>query len=408
MPKPYYPTKPKKTDAEHFAAQARSYAGNAAVGAIWASPLPPAVKPFLAHNARWALDKVLTINAKPGKKFGKPGRSYGRAPRWDNYGMSSFNHNQYNNYRMPYRRRYRRRFRRRPSRRYRRRRRYNKTRRRRYQRLNWKKGAFQGVGAQCMPTHAFCKVKRKFAGQYQFIPDTSAFLLSCNVVSHDLAKENIGIHNNASGDLFTTLGSNSVLFTTPHAITFLQDSFNQVRCSRVSVQFTFCVVPEGDVISRGHIPLTFAIMAEDVDSAATVKINVDTTNVAELMLDKHSTIKRHFPWFNNSGAATYTTGFDSPNVVRIKKTFDVPSLMEDAKRKHYWNDDDYANRITGALGSRVIATPAANGEILAQIMVGKSANIVWAAGEYVKIQVMGTITQFTTWSKPNANLRFQD
>lgn len=339
------------------------------------------------------------------------GNNYRRRNRWSNYGMSSFSSNR-GQYYMPYRRRYRRRgrrfgrFRRRNGR-FNRRRRFNKTRRR-YQRMNWRKGAFQGVGAQCMPTHAFCKIKRKFAGLIEFVPDTSAFLLFLRVVTHDLSIEADGLHNASTQDMFSTESPNSVLFTTPHAINFLKDSFNLVRCAKIGINVTVTVVPDTDANEKGHNPLVFSLIGEDSDAASTDKINVNTTNVAELLLDKYALVRRHMPWYNNSGATGFEEGFTAPNRIKFKKFFDMPTLIENTNRKHYWDDDDYANKISGSLGSRSVATPAATGEVTCSLMVAKGANSTWNASEYVSIQVMGTVTQYTTWSKPNANLRFQD
>ena len=114
-----------------------------------------------------------------------------------------------------------------------------------------------------------------------------------------------------------------MLFTTPHAITFLMDSFNVVRCSRVGITFTLNVVPDNSSNSRGHLPLLFHMVGEDIDAASTDKINVDTTNLAELMLDKYGQMKRILPWFNDTVTDTYdhVEFFFPRSIVEIKAQF---------------------------------------------------------------------------------------
>ncbi len=306
----------------------------------------------------------------------------------------------YRRRRRPYRR-YRRR-----SRRFGRRRRFNKNRRR-YQRLNWKKGAFHGVGPQCAPTHAFCKMRRKFAGIYTF-PATAVQTRKTMIVSHDLARAGYGMEPlETSSDLFS-----AVEYTTPHAITYLMDSFNEVRCFKLVVQIKFFVPPPGAIEdSIGYVPLVFGMTAYDNDAAAADEPQT-TTKLHDMMLDNKTTMKIARPWWNYAAAGNeWKTGFATPNFIKFKNYASVPKRLEYTKSKEYFQDEAYANHITGTLGSRTMVTPSKQGEVLQELNVHRLSSAAFTAtgvASDLDVYAMGTVTQYTLWGKPNNALRFTD
>lgn len=392
---------------QQIQAAAKQYATNALKAYAYSS-LPYPAAHLAAQQAQWFVSKALSI--RKGKSNRRVKYSRGGATGQFPY-YSSFNYWK-DNFRMPYRRRYRRSFRGRRrrnfgNRRFGRRRRFNKSRRR-YQRINWRKGAFHGVGPQCMPTHAFCKLKRKFAGRKIFTAAADVRLIQ-TFMSHDLSRTGYGMEPNATVlDFFK-----DVDYTTPHAITYLLDSFNVVRCFKTQISISFMVTPIANMGSdAGFQPIVFTVTSFDKD-AATTDHPVATTTLHDAMLDQRSQMKVARPWyaFDSDNAKDFWTGFSTPSSIKFKATILVPKAMENAKVKDYFLDDDYANKITGSLGSRAVATPVKSGEVRMEIGAYRLNGLAFAAtgiNSGLSVQCMGSVTQYTTWSKPNNALRFKD
>ncbi len=338
------------------------------------------IRPFMR-------DKIRRYTTRPYRKYRNSRRRYSR----------NFSHFQNS---MPYRRGYKRRYGGRRRRRTfggrrRMRGRYNKARTRFYKRRNYQRGMLRGLqGPNCVPQRTFCRLQHKVYRHIERDPTDSIRADLIPLVSSDLSIGTNGI--------LSFIGTDG---TQPAIFPVLLDFFDQVRCYKVTWNLRFIPAssPTGTSDQHGYV---HRMVPFDPNSAATS--GPQTTDfIRDAMIGRPAV---HFipRWYANV-LAPVTSMIQIPRTIRFKgsmTTFKAVDTISNAK--DYFNNEEHANLITGAVGSRTIATPSTPTDATMSWQVWNADDQVWSSGEVWSGTLMGTITHHTFWTKANPEFRFDD